>query len=294
MAQGSQSIHSLPVIEIDHNLLTASAEYAKISALLPSYDGNKKTLNFFIKAVENVLGIVSDSENDPSIGCLIVKKLSGKAVEILSESASFKTWPEIKKILQNRFGEFRDEITLIQELNNVHKNRMDLETFGDKIRELTYTLIGLDSSKREFYENMGMSVFIGQLSPLLSLSIRMQSPNNLEHAITLAIQEDLKLKTYRINNPVINNTQRPSNKPNNYYNSNTNRGPFPFKQNQQFIRKENIKQESSSPTKYKVNYQQNEDEDFQTENQTEDDIEQTENDSFESDFIEGANMTPTT
>lgn len=93
MAQSTQVQH-VPIIEIDQSLLTASAEYAKISELLPHYDGNKKTLNFFIKAVENVLDIVSNKDKDPSIGSLIVKKLQGRAVEVLAEV--LKPGPKLK------------------------------------------------------------------------------------------------------------------------------------------------------------------------------------------------------
>lgn len=292
MAQGSQSIHSLPIIEIDQNLLSASAEYAKISALLPSYDGNKRTLNFFIKAVENVLEIVSNAEKDPSIGCLIVKKLSGRAVEILSEATDFKTWLDIKRILQDRFGEFRDEITLIQELNNVTRNKMDLDTFGERIRDLTCTLISLDPLKRDFYEEMGIGVFTGQLNPLLSLAIRMQKPSNLERTIILAKQEETKLKTYRLLNNNTPSVQRPINRPNSFsYNNNYNNqlpGRSYNKPNQPFIKQEDVKQKSFPPNnKYKINYQQNQEEEFPTENSEEETLQEPpEINSEEMDFLE--------
>lgn len=61
---------------------------------------------------------------------------------------------------------------------------------------------------------MGSNTLVSQLSPFESLATRMHNPNNIESAIQIAIQEDNKLKTYRMNNPVnVSSKQEGNTKP---------------------------------------------------------------------------------
>lgn len=55
---------------------------------------------------------------------MIRNKLSGKAIEALSECTDFNSWDAIKEILIRRFGEFRDEIQVVQELMDIRKDNL--------------------------------------------------------------------------------------------------------------------------------------------------------------------------
>uniref|UniRef100_A0A2A4JG12 Retrotransposon gag domain-containing protein n=1 Tax=Heliothis virescens TaxID=7102 RepID=A0A2A4JG12_HELVI len=177
-----------------------------LSLLLPTYDGNKQTLPIFIRGVENVLDLV-DKKNHPIIACLIRTKLTGKAVEALSECThldSWGTWETMKAILKHRFGEFRNEVQIVQELMQTKLDNLELKAFADKIRDLTYTLINLDLSKKDYYEKIATNVFLDQLTPLVALSVRVQGTDSLEQTILLALQEDLNLKNGLFTKPKYN------------------------------------------------------------------------------------------
>lgn len=171
-------------------------DYQTMAILLPTYDGNKKTLHFYIKCVENVMDMLENKE-EGSIACLILNKLTGKAIEVLSERTTFKTWSDIKSILMRRFGEVRGEVELTQELIKLNRNKDNLEIFSDKIRELTYSLINCGSQKSDYYEKMAISVLLDQVHPMISIMVRTQNPSNLEEVISLVKLEELKYNKYR-------------------------------------------------------------------------------------------------
>lgn len=173
-----------------------SIDYQDVSILLPSYDGNKKTLHFYIKCVENVIDMI-ENKDDQSLACLIVNKLTGRAVEALSERNNFKTWKDIKQILTQRFGEYRSEVELTQDLIKLNKDRDNMETFTDKIRELTCNLINSGSQSTEYYEKLAISVLLDQINPIISIMVRTQKMENLEEVIALVKIEDLKYTKYR-------------------------------------------------------------------------------------------------
>lgn len=176
--------------------VTVNVDYNNVALLLPAYDGNKKTLNFYIKCVENVLERI-ENRDDSCIASLILNKLTGKAVEALSENNSFQSWSDIKNILIQRFGDSRSEIELTQELIKLNKNRDSIELFSEKIRELTYSLINRGTQKTSYYEKMAISVLLEQIHPMISIMVRTQNPTSLEDVISLAKQEEIKYLKYR-------------------------------------------------------------------------------------------------
>ncbi|CAB3223055.1 unnamed protein product [Arctia plantaginis] len=155
-AQGEKSfIEAKPV----------TTDFATFSKLLPSYDGNKRTLAFYIEGVENALHILTNKE-DPCIMCLIRNKLTGKAVEALSQSPGTRTWTDIKDTLLRKFGEFRSELQLVQELTQTNWENSSLDAFGDKIQNLMTTLISKNPEKSAYYKQMALATFLDRLNPI--------------------------------------------------------------------------------------------------------------------------------
>lgn len=190
MATDNKNVDEKPVarsIVIDHTTL---------ALLFPTYDGNKKSLAFYIEGVENVLSLIENGD-DPLVACLIRNKLTGRAVEALSESNGARTWSEIKEILKKRFGEFRTEIQLVQELIQLNKDN-SLDVFADKIWSIRSSLIEADPNKREYYEQMALNSFLDKLSPITNIMIKLKQIENLDQAISIAKQEENKLKARRL------------------------------------------------------------------------------------------------
>ncbi|XP_028029153.1 uncharacterized protein LOC114242253 [Bombyx mandarina] len=216
--------------------------YPTLSMLLPTYDGNRKTLSFYIEGVENALDLIAN-KTDPSIACLIRNKLTGKAVEALSQSGGAKTWPEIKATLIKRFGEFRTEIQLVQELMTSTRDNLSLEAFGDKIRHLASTLILIDPNKREYYEQMALIAFLEKLNPITAIIIKLKNIENLEEAIIIAKQEEFKLRAKKsLNKEMI--------KP-----STSNVIPQRFNQNKRELLNKNKPSYTENPKRKMVHYQ---------------------------------------
>lgn len=172
-------------------------DYQSLSILLPSYDGNRKTLEFYIKGVESTLSLIENSQ-DASIACLIRNKLTGKAVEALSQQNDFRTWDDIRRILRSRFGECKDETELLQELMLLSAEKCGIEQFSESIREITYALVNIDNQKKEFYENIAFNVFLDRIDPLIAINIRIKGITDLGEAITVAKQQEIKLKNRRV------------------------------------------------------------------------------------------------
>lgn len=198
--------------------VTVNVDYNNVALLLPAYDGNKKTLNFYIKCVENVLERI-ENRDDSCIASLILNKLTGKAVEALSENSNFQSWSDIKNILIQRFGDPRGEIELTQDLIKLNRNRDSIEIFSEKIRELTYSLINHGTQKTLYYEKMAISVLLEQIHPMISIMVRTQNPKSLEDVISLVKQEEVKYLKYRnrerehtkpMFTPSYNNTPKPN------------------------------------------------------------------------------------
>lgn len=84
---------------------------------------------------------------------------------------------------------------LIQEQMNLSTKKYGLDQLSEKVRFITYALINLDKSKKEFYEKIDFDVSLDQLDPLIALNIRVWGINDLIPAIMLAEQKELELKS---------------------------------------------------------------------------------------------------
>lgn len=237
---GDKSVH-----EEKPNDKPTPIDYSTLAKLLPSYDGNKRTLAFYIEGVENAIHLIAN-RNDYIIACLIRNKLSGKAIEALSESPGSRTWEDIKLILQKKFGEFRTEIQLVQELMSVSRDNSSLDAFGDKIRLLMSTLIASEPDRRLYYEQMALETFLDKLNPITAILIKLKHVENLDQAVIVAKQEEIRLRARR------NQQKIGTNKPSTSYNK-----PQKFAQPTKEPFKKKFSSDSSKQFEKKVNYQSN-------------------------------------
>lgn len=225
MSNDKVALDEKPIPEVK----TTPADYSTFSKLLPCYDGNKRTLAFYIEGVENALELITNKDDD-CIACLIRNKLTGKAVEALSENPGTKTWSDIKDVLKKKFGEFRTEIQLVQELMLIKRDNSTIDAFGDKIRALMCTLISANPEKRIYYEQMALETFLDKLNPITAILIKLKYVQNLDQAITVAKQEEVKLRARR-NEQSKPNSFKPSvpynkpNKPGSFQKKFTNKTP---------------------------------------------------------------------
>lgn len=211
MAQGKSMVDDKSVIFEEKKIET---EYSAFAKLLPTYDGNRRTLTFYIENVENALELIHNTD-DMSITCLIRNKLKGKAAEALSENPCAKTWQEIKKVLVRKFGEFRTATQLVHALTHVTRDNTSLDAFGDRIRVLMTALITAEPEKQIHYEQLALETFLKSLNPITALSIKIKYVENLDQAIILAKQEEVDLRARRLQQSKTNPSKISNNKFNN-------------------------------------------------------------------------------
>lgn len=182
---------------------TDMANLKFIRDLMPKYDGNPKTLNFFIREVENIILLLEPTaRTNPALICLIKSRLSGTAIDAIAYEESLDTWQAIKTALIRRLGEPRDEIQVMQELTRIRRNKNeDAEAFGKRLRDILDTLqsVGKHSDK-SYYEKMVIDQYVNNLEFHVSVGVRISNPATLEIAITNARQEEARLVHHKFSN----------------------------------------------------------------------------------------------
>lgn len=280
MAQGKSMIDDKSIIFEEKKIET---EYSAFAKLLPTYDGNRRTLAFYIENVENALELIHNTE-DLSITCLIRNKLKGKAAEALSENPGARSWIEVKQVLLRKFGEFRTATQLVHALTHVTRDNSSLEAFGDRIRVLMTALITAEPDKQIHYEQIALETFLKSLNPITSLSIKMKHVENLDQAVILAKQEEVDLKARRLQLSKTNPTKvAPKNKFNN------KPGNFIKKDKEYNLNKNKTTTSNSEQFKKKIHFQsemeEDDDEDEEQEQNNNDSESEDSDENFQLDLL---------
>lgn len=188
------------------SLTDFDSSFKWVAELMPRYDGNPKTLNYFIREVENIIGLIAappgsqtQPASHPALLCLIKSRLSGTAIDAIAYEENCSTWAQIKEALVRRLGEPRNEIQLMQELTRLKRNRSeDADMYGRKIREILDTLFSVGKhSDKSYYENMAIEQYINQLEFHVGIGVRIAKPETLELAIVAARQEEARVRANR-------------------------------------------------------------------------------------------------
>ena len=176
-----------------------------IMDLMPRYDGNPKTLNYYIREVSSLINKVQPAGHPMLVG-LIKSRLRVAAIDAIAYEESLESWDQIKSALLRRLGEPRSEIQVMQELMRTRRNRTeDAEAYGRRVRELLDTLYSVGRhSDKSYYENMAIDQYVNQLEFNVSIGVRILKPTTLELAIVTARQEEARLAYNK--NLLYNNT----------------------------------------------------------------------------------------
>ncbi|KAH9645955.1 hypothetical protein HF086_011417 [Spodoptera exigua] len=245
-------------------------EYSAFAKLLPTYDGNRRTLAFYLENVENALELI-DKNEALAISCLIRNKLKGKAAEALSENPGARTWTEIKQVLLRKFGEFRTGTQLVHALTHVTRDNTSLEAFGDRIRVLMSALITAEPNNQ-------LETFLKNLNPITALSIKIKHVENLDQAIILAKQEEVDLRAGRLQQNKSNPTKiTPKNKLNN------KSGNYFIKKDKENLNKSKTTQVNSE-NKKKIHFQSEMEEKDEEDEEQEQDNEDSESEDSDENF----------
>lgn len=181
-----------------HEVNTGSLNAVK--DMLPTYDGNQKLLQYYIRQVDSIVALVPEISPD-ILAPFIRNRMKGKAVEAMATAETIDSWTGIKAVLQRRFGEYRTETQVIQQLVRITRySKESCEAYGSRIRDILDTLMTIGQNPvKSYYEAMATEQFINCLPQPIMMGVRISAPINLEQAITCARQEESRASFIRRN-----------------------------------------------------------------------------------------------
>ncbi|XP_056631419.1 uncharacterized protein LOC130441660 [Diorhabda sublineata] len=131
----------------------------------------------------------------------IIGKLTSRAQILIGSRTELKSWDEIKQALNLSFGDQRDIDCLVQDLINLKpfKNKTPYN-FGMRYKDSRSLIISklntlhLDLSEKQLhlrnYDNLALKTFVRGLPLPIQTNIRLRSPNSLEKAMSLVVEEE--------------------------------------------------------------------------------------------------------
>lgn len=169
---------------------------------LPHYDGNPIKLHQFIRSIDNLMPIIEEARGTPIynvwIQC-IRGKITGDADTILELYGTELSWTEIKSNLIAHYNDKRDEVSLTRDLFKLSQTGT-VEEFYGKVSHIISLLINqlclsefnneVVNSKKKFYQEIGLKVFLAGLKEPLGPIVRAQSPGTLKEALRLCAEEN--------------------------------------------------------------------------------------------------------
>lgn len=214
--------NSNKVFEMTESAVTFNT-LQKYIDLTPPYDGDPAVLAIFISACEYLIATFGKpTANDPINSYIlhaILAKLRGRALELIGSREDATSWHTIKTLLQQYFGDQRDENCLMRDLLALKPNKGESSyQFGTRCqdyRSLILTKVRLTEPdantraiKTKMYDNMALQAFLQGLPGYMGLAVRLQKPETLEKAMGLVIEEE--------NFAYVQNRQNSINSPINY------------------------------------------------------------------------------
>lgn len=198
--------------------------------LIPQFDGDRRQLNLYIRKSEYIIARFRGNENQNQyVMHAVTSRLSGDASALISERNDIDTWNELKTLLIQHFGDPRSEECIAIELESL-KIRQG-ESYGDfcnKIQSVRSNLFSkvnliedenMKQSKMIIYNNMALNVFLYNLPEKIVRVVRLHTPETLEGALEIVLEEVNFLDQYNTKNKTNSfSTQKPvASQPNNSY-----------------------------------------------------------------------------
>lgn len=169
--------------------------------IIPVFSGDARTLPLYIKKCEYILSTFQGSvTQNEYLFHVVTSRLSGEAASLVGERDSIGTWDELKKLLNQHFGDPRTEDCLAMELESCKINKgesyLDFCHRIQRMRSVLFAKISetiiddsLRTAKQIIYSNRAMNVFLYNLPPFLVRLVRLRDVTTLEDALKIVLEE---------------------------------------------------------------------------------------------------------
>lgn len=174
----------------------------EILEIVPKFDGDDKQLNLFLRKAQYVIERFRLEENpaqDIYVFHTITSRLIGKAACLLSEREDIQTWPVLRTVLRQHFGDPRSEECIAIELENLKIKQGETYTqFCNRIQHVRSTLIAkvneiddvaVRNAKVTIYTNTSLNTFLYNLPENMIRVVRLKDCYTLEEALSVVTEE---------------------------------------------------------------------------------------------------------
>lgn len=169
--------------------------------IIPIFSGDTRMLPLFIKKCEYILStFLGTAAQNEYLFHVVTSRLSGEAASLVGEREAIGTWDELKKLLNQHFGDPRTEDCLAMELESCRINKgesyLDFCHRIQRMRSVLFAKISetiidesLRKAKQIIYSNRAMNVFLFNLPPFLVRLVRLRDVTTLEDALKIVLEE---------------------------------------------------------------------------------------------------------
>lgn len=206
----------------------------QIIRILPPFDGNPIKLHSFIRSIDDLMPEIERVRGTPAytVWLLAIRsKIIGDADSVLEFYGTSTDWDEIKTNLVTHYSDKRDEVSLTKDLFKLSQKDKNIEDFYKEIQfslSLMVNQLNLNepnrdvrSAKTQFYQDMGLKVFLAGLNEPIGQVIRAQCPTSLKDALRRCLEE----RNFHYQKPKSNPPPVPSR---NKFQTTNNNNPFSY------------------------------------------------------------------
>lgn len=201
----AQEADNLAVVGQQHNPVEnalKALQTPQILRILPPFDGNPIKLHSFIRSIDDLMPEIDRVRGTPAytVWLLAIRsKIIEDADSVLEFYGTGTDWDEIKTNLITHYSDKRDEVTLTKDLFKLKQKNKEIEEFYKEIQFALSLMVNqlnlnepnlvVKNAKNQFYQDMGLKVFLAGLNEPIGQIIRAQCPTSLKDALRRCLEE---------------------------------------------------------------------------------------------------------
>lgn len=195
----SQSPHPYQITTNMANPNQIQIDPVKYLNNIPTYNGNRDDLINFVRLLDRIHPLLQtyDELSQLLFSDLIKGRLVGKAKEIIEINTQTRSWADIKRVLENNFGEKKNCEQLFDELRAVTFNTTTVDFYNDikyRLRRLnnkTTLLLGEGEATNQVAINnqrSALHIFKNKMPEPMRTVLACRNPTSLESAMDILFE----------------------------------------------------------------------------------------------------------
>lgn len=166
---------------------------------IPQFNGNRNDLPTFTRLIDRIHPVLTtyDELSQLLFSDIIKSRLAGKAREIIEINIQAQSWTDIKRVLENNFGEKKSCEELFDELRSVTFNNTTVDFYNDikyRLRRLnnkSLLVLGEGEAANQVATNnqrSALHIFKNKMPEPMRTVLACRNPNSLESAMDILFE----------------------------------------------------------------------------------------------------------